>query len=472
MLIDSHVHLQDKKFARDLDRVLERASDAGIQRLICIGDRIDSSRKAVTLAGSHPHVNAVVGVHPNNVKDFTPRTLLELRSLIRQPGVVGVGEIGLDYHYPNFDAARQKEVFVAQAHLADSRGLPLVIHCRDAYDDLIEIIRNDDRIPRQGVIHCFSGDVEQGEAFVELGYYLGIGGAISYPNGDRLREVVRRIGLERMVSETDAPYLPPQAKRGRRNEPSYMKFTIKSLADLCEVKYQDAARVTKTNAIRLYNLPSDPVPAIAYPIRESLFLGITNECINNCIFCKKCADYMVMGHYLKLRTEPSVEELIDNIGDPLEFREIVLSGLGEPTFRWNVCLEVARILKDKGARVGLNTSGQGNIINRRDITPEMMGLFDSVCVNMMGHDEASYNAICNPGSSKYTWRTMLEFAEGCKAVTPEVVMSAIAVPDLDVDAARVIAEDEMGVRFRIREYRPAPSAKCAECDGECGCESE
>lgn len=463
MLIDSHCHLQDKKFSRDLDRVLERSADAGIQHLVCIGDKIDTSKKAVQLARRLPNMSAVIGVHPSHASSFNMRSMLELKTLMNDPKVVGIGEIGLDYHYPNYDPAAQRECFVTQAHLAFKQDLPLVIHCRDAYDDLLYLIQHDEKIPRRGIVHCYSGDVEQAKAFVEMGYFLGIGGAVSYPNGDRLREVVREVGLERIVCETDAPYLPPQNKRGRRNEPSYMKFTIKQLADLAGVKYQDAARITKSNTIKLFGIPEQLDPTVAYPIRETLYVAVTNQCTCDCYFCQKCMDYLVMGHLLKLDHEPSVDELMQKIEDPTQYREIVISGLGEPTMRWGICKDLAMRLKKKGARVRLNTNGHGNRVNGHDITPEMAALFDSVAINMMGHDEESYLKIAKPFEPEGAWQSMLDFVECCKEHVPDVVMTAVAVPDFDVEVARQLAEDEFGVRFRIREYRPTPGY-CATCE--------
>lgn len=454
MLIDSHVHLQDKKFARDLDRVLSRAEDAGIERLICVGDRIDSSRKAISLCRRHPRLVSSIGLHPHHAAQFGPTSLVELEALARDPSVVAVGEIGLDYHYPNSSPENQREVFVRQAHMAGRHDLPIIIHCRDAYDDLLGIIRGDAKIPRRGVIHCFSGDYEQACQFIEMGYLLGVGGAISYPNGTRLREVIQRVGLEHIISETDAPYLPHQSKRGRRNEPSYMKFTIKSLADLTDMTYQDAARVTKANAIRLFNLPDAISPDIIYSIRKTLYLCVTNDCTNACSFCQRCHDYMIMGHLLKLDREPTAEQLIERIENPNDYREIVISGLGEPTMRWDVCLEVARRLKEMGATVRLNTNGQGSLINGRDIVPEMAGLFDSVSITMLGHDKASHDRVAMPSDPDRAWDAVIEFAQACREAVPDVVMAAVAVPDLDVEAMRALAEDQFKLRFRIREYRP------------------
>jgi TatD DNase family protein len=454
MLIDSHAHLQDKKFARDLERVLERAEDSGIEHLVCIGDRIESSRKALVLARRHPRITATIGVHPHYETAYCPKMLLELEALVRAPEVVAIGEIGLDYHYPNHNPERQKEMFVAQGRLAARHNLPLVMHCRDAYDDLLELIEKDDKISRRGIIHCFSGTQDHARRFLDLGFHLGIGGALTYPNGGGLRKTIGELGLDRVVSETDAPYLPPQLKRGRRNEPSYMKHTIKALADLTGLTYQDAARITKTNAIRIFGLPLEIEPEALYQIRKTLYVCVTNHCTNRCYHCQRCSDYIVMGHLLKLDHEPGAAELLDRVGDPTVYDEVAISGLGEPTMAWEVCVELAAGLKARGANVRLNTNGLGNLINKRDITREMAGRFDSVSINMTAHDREAYNRITNTTYPDDAFGAMLKFAEDCKAAVPNVIMTVVGLPEVDVEACRVLAEDKLQVRFRIREYRP------------------
>ena len=463
MLIDSHCHLQDKKFIRDLDRVLERAEDAGIERIVCVSDRVEASRKAIQLARRYPRMAATVGVHPHYDALFTPRMLLDLELIARDPTVCAIGEIGLDFHYPDTPPQRQVDCFVAQAHLATRRQLPLVIHCRDAYDELIKVIQDDPRIPRRGGVHCFSGDYDQACRLIELGFYLGVGGAITYPNADQLRDVIARIGLDRVLSETDGPYLPPQLKRGRRNEPSYMKHVIKALADLTDCTFQDAARSTRTNAIRLFGLPAQLEPEVVYSVRRTLYVGITNRCPNECYYCQRRHDYIIMGHFLKLDHEPSAEELVERIEAPEQYREIVLSGLGEPTLRWEVCLELARLLKQRGARVRLNTSGQGSLLNGRDLAAEMAGRFDSVSINLVAHDRETYNRIAHPADEGRAWDAMLDFTRACKATVPDVIMSVVAVPEVDVEGCRRLAEDVLQVRFRMREWRPSGLPTACPC---------
>jgi TatD DNase family protein len=454
MLIDSHVHLQDKKFSRDLDRVLQRAEDAGIEHQVCIGEKIESSRRALALARIHPRISAAAGVHPHYESGYSPKMLVELEALAGDPRVVAIGEIGLDYHYPNYDPARQKEMFVAQAHLAGRHSLPLVMHCRDAYDALLATIEEDEKIPRRGIVHCFSGNGDQARRFLDLGFHLGIGGAVTYPNGGELRKTIEQVGLDRIVSETDAPYLPPQRKRGRRNEPSYMKHTIKALADLTGLTYQDAARMTKTNAIRALGLPTAIEPEAVYATRRTLFVSVTDRCTNRCHHCARCSDYLVNGHLARLEKDPLAGELLEKVGDPTAYEEVAIGGLGEPTLRWDVCREVARELKRRGARVRLATNGLGSLTNGRDIAPEMAGLFDGVSVRMGAHDKATYNRETETTMPDVAFEAMLAFVERCKAVVPDVTLAVVGAPEVDIEACRQIAEERLQVRFQIREYRP------------------
>lgn len=454
MLVDSHVHLEDKKFARDLDRVLERADDAGIGRLICIADQVQSSRQALALAKRYRQIHATVGLHPNNVRRFRPETMDELRELAADRRVVAIGETGLDFHYPDTDAPTQYEALRAQGTLATERGLPLVLHCRDAYPELIEFFRREKAITARGVVHCFSGTTAEARALLDLGFYLGIGGALTYPGADGMRETVKAIGLDRIVVETDAPYLPPQKKRGRRNEPSYMKFTVRALADLFDRSYQDVARITTANAVRLYGLGEDENPALAYALSKRLYLNVTNQCTNECCYCERNADYRLYGHYLKLPGEPSAKEILAAIEEPERYEEFVICGLGEPTLRLETVLELARELKARGHRVRLNTNGHGNLIHGRDITEDFAGLLDSVAITMNAADQASYNRVSCPGDEAASFDAMLDFTRRIKRVVPDVRMKVVALPEVDIEACRALAEDELKVRFQVRPYRP------------------
>lgn len=462
MLIDTHVHLEDKKFARDLDRVLARARDAAVERMAVIADDLATSRQAVELAKRFPHLSATVGIHPHHERrvklaQWEPIER-EIRRLAASPRVVAIGEIGIDHHYPDFRKEPQAELLLRQARIATDLKLPMVIHCRDAYPDLIQLFKREKSIASRGVVHCFSGNLDEARELLGLGFYLGVGGAITYPNAADLRETIRQVGLGRVVCETDAPYLPPQAKRGRRNEPSYMKFTVAELARLCGYTYQDVARITTANATRLYSLPSPTEGEIAYSLRKRLYLNVTNRCTNDCCFCERNSDYILYGHHLRLAGEPSAAEILAAIQEPERFEEFVICGLGEPTLRLDVVLDLAREMKRRGWRVRLNTNGHGNMIHGRNIAPELAGLIDAVAITMNAHEPKTYNAVSCPidraAPKDAHFNAMLEFARDAKKCIPDVRMKVVAMPEVDVEACRKIAEDDLKVRFQVRPYRP------------------
>jgi TatD DNase family protein len=453
MIVDTHVHLESKKFEKDLDRVLQRARDAGVDRLVSIGDDLFSSRRTLALARRSPFIRATAGVHPGHARPLDADAERELRQLAADPKTVAIGEIGLDFHYPGYNKELQLHLLARQAAIASELGLPMVLHCRDAYEALIEFFQSRADITSRGVVHCFSGTAEQARRLIEMGFFLGVGGAITYPGADGLRQAIREVGLGRVVVETDAPYLPPQCKRGRRNEPSYLKFTVHALAELTGLAYADVARMTTANAVELYDLPEDREAALAYALRDRLYLNVTNRCTNDCRHCERRDDHRLLGHSLKLEGEPTAGQILAAIERPERFQEFVICGLGEPTLRLDVVLELARRLKADGRRVRLNTNGHGSLIHGRDITPKFAGLLDAVAITMNAHDEATYNEISCPADERRSFEAMLDFARRVREFVPDVRMKVVALPGVDVEACRRIAEDELRVRFQVREPR-------------------
>ncbi len=261
-LVDSHAHLDDRRFAQDLDAVIARAAQAGVTRIITIGFDLATSRVAVELARAHQGVYATVGVHPHQARTMDARLLTELRALGRQqPYVVAVGEIGLDFYRDLSPREAQRRAFRQQLALADELGLPVVIHDRDSRGEVLNILagwvrtRQSDRPP--GVIHCFSGDAAQAQRAVKLGFYIGIDGPVTYPNARKLVEVARTVPLERLLIETDAPYLTPEPHRGRRNEPSHVCLVAQRIAELRGLSLAEVARATTENARLLFGLSGE-----------------------------------------------------------------------------------------------------------------------------------------------------------------------------------------------------------------------
>jgi TatD DNase family protein len=257
-LFDTHAHLHDPAFDADRDAVLARARAAGVARLLTIGTDPETSRAALALAADHADVYAAVGIHPHDAATADDAALDAIAALARGAKVVAIGEIGLD-HYRNLSPPEaQARILRAQLRLAREAGKPVLLHCREAHADLLTALEAEP--PRAGgIMHCFSGDADVARRCLDLGLLLSIAGPVTYPNARRLPEVVSAVGLERLVVETDAPYLPPQPWRGQRNEPAYLAVTAARVAALCGVTVDVAAARTTDNACALLRI--EPPPA-------------------------------------------------------------------------------------------------------------------------------------------------------------------------------------------------------------------
>ena len=253
MFFDTHCHLDVHEFDVDRVAVFERAAAAQVTRFLNPAYDIESSRRALALAQQYDQVVAAAGVHPDYLAVLNDESLAELQYLATHPKVVAIGEIGLDYHWNTFSAEVQRNGFLRQLQMAQELGLPVIIHCRDAYEDMLEILAN--ARPRVGVLlHAFAGDTAQAQRALEMGCILGIGGPVTYKNADELRRVVAQTPLDRIVLETDAPYLPPHPHRGKRNEPGFLPLTADRVAALRGISLEEVARITATNAIHFFGL--------------------------------------------------------------------------------------------------------------------------------------------------------------------------------------------------------------------------
>jgi TatD DNase family protein len=253
MSIDTHAHLEMEAFDRDREQVLKRAVKAGLTAIITVGTTLADCKKAVALAGRYPPLYAAVGIHPHEVKGIDSGTYDALRLLAHRDKVVAVGEIGLDFFYDHSPREVQLRRFAEQLDLAEELDMPVIIHDRDAHKETLEILR-----PRKGrlrgVLHCFSGDWAMARECLDMGFHLSVAGPVTYRKADRLREVAREMPLERLLIETDAPYLAPQPHRGKRNEPAYVVETAGCLAEIRGLSVGELNRLTAANARRLFRI--------------------------------------------------------------------------------------------------------------------------------------------------------------------------------------------------------------------------
>jgi len=257
MLIDSHAHLDMEDFDADRELVVKRALQGGVARIVTVGIDLASSKKAIELAKKYDSVYAAVGYHPHNAKKADPRDLEKLRALTSEPKVVAWGEIGLDFFRRHSSPDRQVQAFERQLDIAFQLDLPVIIHDREAHSDLLRILKKRNRLFR-GVIHCFSGNYDLAMAFVELGFCISFPGTVTYKNAVDAQITASRIPLERLLVETDCPYLTPVPFRGKRNEPLYVKHTAEKIAQLRQLEIEKLEATTSANTMRLFNLPDNP----------------------------------------------------------------------------------------------------------------------------------------------------------------------------------------------------------------------
>jgi len=250
-LVDSHCHLDDEKFAGDLDAVIERARAAGVERMMAIGtgDGPADLETAVRLADRYPFFYATVGVHPHDAAKATDDTFGRLRDLLPDPKVLALGEIGLDYHYDFSPRDIQRTVFVRQLELAHDAGKPIVIHTREAWTDTMQVLR--EHYTGAGIFHCFTGGPAEAQEGLDFGFHLSFGGVLTFPKAETVREAARLTPLDRLLVETDAPYLAPVPHRGKRNEPAFLVETARKLAEVRGIPAEELADVTTRNFERL-----------------------------------------------------------------------------------------------------------------------------------------------------------------------------------------------------------------------------
>lgn len=255
MFIDSHAHLDDNRFDADRDLLIRDLKTNGIDIVVNIGADLESSINSVELSKRHENIYASVGIHPHSADEMNDNTLRKIRELAQNEKVVAIGEIGLDYYYDNSPRDIQRECFKQQLELAKEVNLPVVIHSREASQETFDIIQEAQDLRLRGVMHCYSGSVEMAEEYInKLGFYISIGGPVTFKNSRIVKEVVKSIPLDKLLIETDCPYLTPEPYRGKRNEPMFVKYTALEIAKLREITVEQLAEATSRNAKALFNI--------------------------------------------------------------------------------------------------------------------------------------------------------------------------------------------------------------------------
>jgi TatD DNase family protein len=451
-MIDTHAHLDFPQFDKDREEVIKKSKKEGITRIINIGVDLNSSRKSVELADKYDEIYATVGFHPHDASKLNLNSLKELKRLAQHPKVVGIGEIGLDYFRNLSPRDVQIQAFKDQIKLALDVNKPIVVHIRNAWDEGLSILKKTNAKKVGGVLHCFSGNLAQAQEGLDLGFYLSFNGTLTY-HKSKSAELVKKLPLDFILTETDCPYLTPAPHRGKRNEPAYVKLVGEKLSQLFSpLTFQDIKRITTVNAQRLFGLNIRFKPKIAYTIRNSLYLNLTNDCTNSCTFCIRFYSDFVKGHYLRLDHEPNYQEVIAAMGDFQKYDEVVFCGFGEPTLRLDLLKKIAKYVKEKGGKTRLNTNGEGNLIHKRNMVPELAGLIDVASVSLNVDTSDKYDKICKSKYGQGVFYDVIDFIKECKKHLPETIVTFLDLPETDLKKCEEIAKD-LDVKFRVRHYK-------------------
>ena len=252
MLIDTHAHIDMEDFEADFDLMLERAHENGVKKIIIPAVEPSTFERVIKTAEKSPDLYAATGVHPEDAKNFDENALSRMEEMIKHPKVVAVGEIGLDYYWDKSYNELQKTVFEAQIEFAKKHNKPILVHDREAHGDSLEILKRTNAAQVGVVMHCFSGSPEFALECVKEGFYIALGGVVTFKNAKKIKEVAQVVPLERLLVETDSPYLTPVPFRGKRNEPAYVKYAAEEIASLRGISFEELARLTTENAMRIF----------------------------------------------------------------------------------------------------------------------------------------------------------------------------------------------------------------------------
>ncbi len=452
MYIDTHAHLFDKQYELDLDEVILRAKQNKVDEIIIPATDISTTEQAIKIAEKYEGVFVACGVHPHETKAWDSSIIMELENLAKHPKVIAIGEIGLDYHYDFSPKEIQIKAFQEQLELALTLDLPVIVHNRESDADMKEIITKYSALGLKAQFHCFNGSLEDAQYYISLNHIVSFTGNITFKKFDFLRDIAKQIPLNKIMIETDSPYMSPIPHRGKRNEPAYLSLVAETLAQLHSVSVEEIAEITSANAREFFSLRNINKPILVYPLGEALYINVTNRCNADCVFCSRKGDAVINGFSLRMNKSQELPALdyIKEIGDPKKYSEVVFCGYGEPTIRWSVVKEIAEYVKANGGKTRLNTNGHGNVINKFDITEEFNGRIDVVSISLNSTDKEQYSKLMKLPEAYF--EEMINFVKVAKMKNVEVVLSVVDYPEINIKLAERFARNVLGVSFRLRSY--------------------
>lgn len=359
MIFDSHAHYDSEQFDIDRDELLGSVlPQKGVVAVINMAADYESLKKTVALCEKYDYIYGALGIHPECANDLPDNWLSDVEALLSHPKIVAVGEIGLDYHWEDeCPREKQKEVLIAQLELAKKHDLPVVIHDREAHGDMMDILR---KYKPKGVVHCFSGSVELAQETVKLGMYIGLGGVVTFKNARHSVEVAKAIPLDRLLTETDAPYMAPVPFRGKRCDSSMIPYDAAKIAEVRGITAQEVLETAwrkrlppfRYHAAERRKIKGAIILTITYEYGDNLYINVTNQCPNACDFCLRnnSTGSLYADNLWYEGAEPTKEEILADLKkrDLNSYAEIVFCGYGEPACRWDDMLWLGRALKRNG----------------------------------------------------------------------------------------------------------------------------
>ncbi len=448
---DSHAHLHFHHFEKDLEEVLKRSVEAGISDIMIPSVDLSTSKRSSAIAEKYS-CWAASAFHPEHLpeenEEFQWRAM---RKTLIAPRTVAVGETGLDFHHESFSRDVQIEWFQKHISLARAIGFPLVVHSRNAEEQVLEELP--ERIEVPVVLHCWNGDSNTTKKAVARGFYIGTGGPLTYRKNGKLRGMIAEVPPELLLAETDSPFLPPEPFRGRRNEPAYTRLVIETIRELqgCFLSIEGTSFMLWENTLRAFLLhPVNRRADIVYRYGDSAYINLTSRCGNNCRFCIRRSADGIGGHFLRHMEDPP-EDLVLSTLDALpldDFHEVVFCGFGEPTLRSGLILKCCRILTSMGVKTRLDTNGLCTSFMEEEKVLELIRSVDSVNVSLNASGAVEYRRICRP-SRDDAWDHLMKFIKLVRSSGVEATLSAVKGSGVDTERLHSFAE-RLGIKLRLR----------------------
>jgi len=411
------------------------------------GISVSSSIRAADFAESRDGFYAAAGIHPSWILSESAGSIDDLPAILLRPGVIAVGETGLDLHHDRVPLELQIDIFRQHIRLAETFGLTLIVHSRGAEREVLDVLGDTISVPV--IMHCFTGPSTLADEAVEKGYYLGFAGPLTFRNNDKLRALAGALPVDRILIETDSPYLSPEPLRGRRNEPANVKHIALALAGIWGMDPERTSEILLSNSLNALQLAPERRTDLVYYLYNNIYMNITGRCSNRCRFCIKDRVDGIGGYYLKHHAEPDgdqLESIIETLS-PSMGRELVFCGYGEPTMRPDLLRKLALKASEKGFSVRLNTNGTCLEWLSLDETIKMLKPFDSVSVSLNTSSAEEYNRICCPDSDT-AWNSMIDFIKLAGTMT-SVKLTSVRHSSADTKQVAQLAKD-LGLPLRIR----------------------